>query len=56
MTCATFISKCSLIRQKLIEFSGKGRLSAFTVIYVPATEMLVAGYDAKNHYMSALIL
>jgi hypothetical protein len=47
--------ECKSDQAELIEFSGKGRLSAFTVIYVPATEMLVAGYDAKNPYMVGIV-
>jgi hypothetical protein len=47
--------KCKSDQADLIEFSGKGKLAAFTVIYVPATEMLAAGYDAKHPYMVGIV-
>ncbi len=47
--------KCKSDQAELIEFSGKGKLAAFTVIYVPATEMLAAGYNAQHPYMVGIV-
>lgn len=38
-----------------VEFSGKGKLVAFTVIYVGSSAMLAAGYDRKNPYCVGII-
>jgi uncharacterized OB-fold protein len=37
--------KCHADQMQLVEFSGSGKLAAYTVIYVPSTEMQQAGYD-----------
>lgn len=36
-------------------YSGKGKLVAFTVIFVPPVLMAEAGYDAKNPYCSGIV-
>lgn len=48
-------SRCHSNQAERIEFVGTGKLAAFTVIYVPATEMLKAGYDSKNPYMVGVV-
>ena len=47
--------KCHSDQMELIEFSGNGKLAAFTVIYVPSTEMQQAGYDNKNPYCVGIV-
>ncbi len=47
--------KCQSDQMGVIEFSGKGKLSAFTVIYIPPTEMAEAGYNAKNPYCVGIV-
>jgi len=47
--------KCHSDQMELIEFSGKGKLAAFTVIYVPPTAMQQAGYDGKNPYCVGVV-
>ena len=47
--------KCHSDQSTIIEFSGKGKLSAFTIIYVPPTEMQEAGYNAKNPYCVGIV-
>jgi uncharacterized OB-fold protein len=39
----------------VIAFSGKGKLAAYTVIFVPPVEMANAGYDGKNPYCSGVV-
>lgn len=36
-------------------FSGKGKLAAFTIIYVPSLMMSEAGYNAKNPYCVGIV-
>ncbi len=38
-----------------VEFSGKGKLVAYTVIYVGSTAMINAGYDRKNPYCVGIV-
>jgi len=47
--------KCHSDKMELIEFSGKGKLAAYTVIFVPPTEMQLAGYDSKNPYCVGIV-
>ena len=47
--------KCHSDQQEIIEFNGKGTLSAFTVVSVPPTHMAAAGYDAKNPYCVGIV-
>ena len=37
------------------EFSGKGILEAFTIVYIAPTLMLEAGYDRKNPYCTGIV-
>ena len=36
------------------ELSGKGKLAAFSVIYIAPSAMIQAGYDRKNPYCAAV--
>lgn len=36
------------------ELSGKGKLTAFSVIYIATSAMIQAGYDRKNPYCAAV--
>lgn len=47
--------KCHSDQMELVEFSGKGKLAAYTVIFVPPTEMQSAGYDSKNPYCVGIV-
>ena len=47
--------KCYSDQMEVIEFSGKGKLAAYTVIFVPPTEMLQAGHDGKNPYCTGIV-
>jgi hypothetical protein len=38
-----------------VELSGKGRLAAFSVIYIANTAMQQAGYDRKNPYCTVVV-
>lgn len=48
--CADFHSQ-----MEWVEFSGRGRLAAFSVIYIGPSQMIEAGYDRKNPYCAAII-
>ena len=48
-------SRCHSTEAERLQFVGTGKLAAFTVIYVPATEMVKAGYDSKNPYMVGIV-
>jgi uncharacterized OB-fold protein len=37
------------------EFSGRGRLTTFTVIYVAPTSMIAAGYGRERPYCSGIV-
>lgn len=47
--------KCHADQMEIIEFSGEGKLAAYTVVFVPPTEMLQAGYDSKNPYCTGIV-
>lgn len=47
--------RCHSDRKLVIEFSGRGKLAAFTVIYTPPSEMLAAGYNNKNPYCVGIV-
>jgi uncharacterized OB-fold protein len=47
--------KCHSHNMDVIAFSGKGKLAAYTVIFVPPVEMANAGYDGKNPYCSGVV-
>ncbi len=38
-----------------IELSGKGKLSAYSVIYIATTAMIQAGFDRKNPYCAGVV-
>ncbi len=37
------------------EFSGQGKLAAFTVVHIGTTAMIAAGYDRKNPYCVGIV-
>lgn len=47
--------KCHSTQTKIINYSGKGKLAAYTVIFVPPIMMAEAGYSAKNPYCVGII-
>lgn len=46
---------CFSTNMKIESLSGKGTLVAYTVIYVPPTEMKNYGFGGKNPYCSAVV-
>jgi uncharacterized protein len=38
-----------------VEFSGKGKLAAYSIIYIAPTAMIEAGFDRKNPYCAAVV-
>lgn len=38
-----------------VEFSGKGKLAAFTSIFIAPTAMIEAGYGRENPYIAAVV-
>jgi uncharacterized OB-fold protein len=38
-----------------VEFSGRGTLAAFTIVYVAPSAMIAAGYDRKNPYCVGVV-
>ena len=47
--------KCHGEEMEWIETGGKGKLSAFTVIYSGPTFMVEQGFDRKNPYVSGIV-
>lgn len=47
--------KCHSEDLEWVETSGKGKLSAFTVIYSGPTFMVEQGFDRKNPYVSGIV-
>ena len=47
--------KCHSEELEWVETSGKGKLSAFTVIYSGPTFMVEQGFDRKNPYVSGIV-
>ena len=43
------------IDMEWLEFKGKGKLQAFTIVYIAPTAMLEAGYDRKNPYCVGIV-
>ncbi len=37
------------------EFSGQGKLAAFTIVYIGTAAMIAAGYDRKNPYCVGVV-
>lgn len=48
-------STCRSSDLEPFEFSGKGKLAAFTVIYRPLSFMKEDGYGPKNPYVSGIV-
>ena len=46
---------CYSEEQAWVELGGKGKLAAFTVIYVGPTAMNAAGYSRENPYVSGIV-
>lgn len=40
---------------ELVELSGRGKLLAFTIVYIGTAAMIAAGYDRKNPYCVGVI-
>ncbi len=38
-----------------VEFSGRGKLAAFSIIFIGPSQMIEAGYNRKNPYCAAII-
>jgi len=38
-----------------VEFSGRGKLVAYSIIYIAPTAMIEAGFDRKNPYCAAVV-
>jgi uncharacterized OB-fold protein len=38
-----------------VELSGKGKLAAFTIVYIGSSTMVAAGYDRKNPYCAGVV-
>ena len=38
-----------------VELSGRGKLAAFSIIYIGPSAMIEAGYDRKNPYCSGIV-
>jgi hypothetical protein len=47
--------ECHGEEMEAVELSGKGKLAAYSVIYIAPTAMIQAGYDRKNPYCAAVI-
>lgn len=47
--------RCKSQDMQPVEYSGKGTLSAFSVIAIATTAMIQAGYDRKNPYCAGVV-
>lgn len=47
--------QCQSDEVEVVEFSGKGKLVAYTIIFVPPTHMAEAGYSGKNPYCVGIV-
>jgi uncharacterized protein len=47
--------ECHGKEMEAVELSGKGKLAAYSVIYIAPTAMIQAGYDRKNPYCAAVV-
>jgi uncharacterized OB-fold protein len=47
--------ECQSDQTEIISFSGKGKLAAYTVIFVPPVRMAEAGYGSKNPYCVGVV-
>jgi len=48
-------SECFSKEMEAIELSGKGKLAAYSVIYIAPSAMIQAGYDRKNPYCAGVV-
>ncbi|MDX9990432.1 MAG: Zn-ribbon domain-containing OB-fold protein [Anaerolineales bacterium] len=46
---------CKGGKMEAVEFSGKGKLAAYSIIYIAPTAMIQAGFDRKNPYCAAVV-
>lgn len=46
---------CHSAQMEAVEFSGKGKLAAYSIIYIAPTPMIQAGFDRKNPYCAAVV-
>jgi uncharacterized OB-fold protein len=46
---------CAGSEMEEYEFSGKGKLAAYTVIYIAPTAMIEAGFNRKNPYCAGVV-
>jgi len=47
--------KCKINGMEITTFSGKGKLAAYSVIFVPPTHMVEAGHSSKNPYCVGIV-
>jgi uncharacterized protein len=47
--------QCHGAQMEAVEFSGKGKLAAYSIIYIAPTAMIEAGFDRKNPYCAAVV-
>jgi uncharacterized protein len=47
--------RCYSDRLDWVEFSGQGRLAAFTSIYIAPSAMIAAGYGRDNPYLAGIV-
>ncbi|MBI4731625.1 MAG: Zn-ribbon domain-containing OB-fold protein [Chloroflexi bacterium] len=47
--------ECHGKNMEATELSGKGKLTAYSVIYIATTAMIQAGFDRKNPYCAAVV-
>ncbi len=47
--------ECHGGEMEAVEFSGKGKLAAYSIIYIAPTAMIEAGFDRKNPYCAAVV-
>lgn len=47
--------KCQGEAMAWVEVSGKGKLAAFTAVYIGPTAMIEAGYDRTNPYLTGVV-
>jgi uncharacterized protein len=46
---------CQKGEMEWVEFSGKGKLLTFTVVYIGTAAMIAAGFDRKNPYCVGIV-
>lgn len=55
MPAAPMCKACKSSDMELVEFSGKGKLAAFSIIYIGSTPMIQAGFDRKKPYCAGIV-